>query len=374
MSVKKFVAADMRRALELVKQEMGTDAIILSTNRVKEGVEIVTSDDAQHLKVSKPSAFSGLFSSSQPMVKSAETIKSVTTPSANYRSTHSEPASVKQTTDYSQQAKRNPHSHAISNPLSDQEKNAHTFKDVEDDILAGNLSQSSNASLEKTLENDPIVAKRESQDTVEEKNTSLLDRFRQKKSQKKKQSHQEKTHSAMDYYNDKANDEMFSFSALDDPRIEKKSDNANGGLHLASLQLSNLEYSTANASVKFDLDEKYYVTQPKPNKELQEELKQELKQERQSTHSVSRFQRREDMFSRSDVDEILSEQFATLKSEISEMRELLRQQMLQKHSLERGALEKDTLEQDGLEQETDIAFMDQYRSASQRYFSSVEYN
>jgi len=40
MSVKRFVAADMRRALELVREEMGPDAIILSNRRVKGGVEI----------------------------------------------------------------------------------------------------------------------------------------------------------------------------------------------------------------------------------------------------------------------------------------------------------------------------------------------
>jgi flagellar biosynthesis protein FlhF len=43
MSVKRFVAADMRRALELVRQEMGPDAVILSSRRIKKGVEILTS-------------------------------------------------------------------------------------------------------------------------------------------------------------------------------------------------------------------------------------------------------------------------------------------------------------------------------------------
>lgn len=42
MSVKRFVAADMRRALELVRREMGDDAIILSSRRIKQGVEILT--------------------------------------------------------------------------------------------------------------------------------------------------------------------------------------------------------------------------------------------------------------------------------------------------------------------------------------------
>ena len=42
MQVKRFVAADMRRALEMVRMELGPDAIILSSNRVKEGVELLT--------------------------------------------------------------------------------------------------------------------------------------------------------------------------------------------------------------------------------------------------------------------------------------------------------------------------------------------
>lgn len=44
MTVKRFVAPDMRRALDLVRQEMGPEAIILSSKRIKEGVEILTSD------------------------------------------------------------------------------------------------------------------------------------------------------------------------------------------------------------------------------------------------------------------------------------------------------------------------------------------
>lgn len=49
MSVKRFVAADMRRALELVRQEMGPEAIILSSRRIKQGVEILTSLEAEPL-------------------------------------------------------------------------------------------------------------------------------------------------------------------------------------------------------------------------------------------------------------------------------------------------------------------------------------
>ena len=42
MQVKRFVAADMRRALEMVRQELGSEAIILSSSRTKEGVELLT--------------------------------------------------------------------------------------------------------------------------------------------------------------------------------------------------------------------------------------------------------------------------------------------------------------------------------------------
>lgn len=45
MTVKRFVAPDMRRALDLVRQEMGPDAIILSSQRTRDGVEIITSSD-----------------------------------------------------------------------------------------------------------------------------------------------------------------------------------------------------------------------------------------------------------------------------------------------------------------------------------------
>ena len=58
MQVKRFVAADMRRALELVRQAMGPDAIILSSNRTAEGVEILTTlaDDSGLQQLQQPAA------------------------------------------------------------------------------------------------------------------------------------------------------------------------------------------------------------------------------------------------------------------------------------------------------------------------------
>lgn len=45
MSVKKFVAPDMRQALKLVRDQLGADAVILSNRRVTDGVEITAAVD-----------------------------------------------------------------------------------------------------------------------------------------------------------------------------------------------------------------------------------------------------------------------------------------------------------------------------------------
>lgn len=54
MQVKRFLAADMRRALEMVRQELGSDAIILSSTRTKDGVEILTTKQALPLMGQAP--------------------------------------------------------------------------------------------------------------------------------------------------------------------------------------------------------------------------------------------------------------------------------------------------------------------------------
>jgi len=47
MPVKRFIAADMRRALVMVREELGDDAMIMSTQRTKKGVELIASADEQ---------------------------------------------------------------------------------------------------------------------------------------------------------------------------------------------------------------------------------------------------------------------------------------------------------------------------------------
>lgn len=70
MQVKRFVAADMRRALELVRQELGPDAIILSSNRVPEGVELLTTMGSDYeLQQLQNRPFSeATFASSEPLL------------------------------------------------------------------------------------------------------------------------------------------------------------------------------------------------------------------------------------------------------------------------------------------------------------------
>lgn len=45
MKIKRFFAPDMREALRLVKEELGADAVILSNNRIDDGVEVVAAKD-----------------------------------------------------------------------------------------------------------------------------------------------------------------------------------------------------------------------------------------------------------------------------------------------------------------------------------------
>lgn len=74
MQVKRFVAADMRRALELVRQELGPDAIILSSNRIAEGVELLTTMGSDYeLKQLQTRPFSeATFAPSEPLLSDGE--------------------------------------------------------------------------------------------------------------------------------------------------------------------------------------------------------------------------------------------------------------------------------------------------------------
>ncbi|HZY34394.1 MAG TPA: flagellar biosynthesis protein FlhF, partial [Rhodanobacter sp.] len=45
MKIKRFVAPDMRQAMREVREEQGPEAVILSTRRLDEGIEVVAAID-----------------------------------------------------------------------------------------------------------------------------------------------------------------------------------------------------------------------------------------------------------------------------------------------------------------------------------------
>jgi flagellar biosynthesis protein FlhF len=45
MKIKRYMAASMRAALALVRSEQGPDAVILSSRRVEEGIEVIAAVD-----------------------------------------------------------------------------------------------------------------------------------------------------------------------------------------------------------------------------------------------------------------------------------------------------------------------------------------
>ena len=45
MRISKFTGADMRQALRLVREQLGTDAVILSSRKVAGGIEVTAAMD-----------------------------------------------------------------------------------------------------------------------------------------------------------------------------------------------------------------------------------------------------------------------------------------------------------------------------------------
>src|SRR5690606_26659480 len=45
MRIKRFIAADMRSALKMVRDEQGAEAVILSSNPTADGIEVVAATD-----------------------------------------------------------------------------------------------------------------------------------------------------------------------------------------------------------------------------------------------------------------------------------------------------------------------------------------
>ena len=53
MKIKRFVAADMRQAMRLVRDEQGPESVILSTRRLADGIEVIAAIDYDESLVSE---------------------------------------------------------------------------------------------------------------------------------------------------------------------------------------------------------------------------------------------------------------------------------------------------------------------------------
>ena len=51
MKVRKYFAADMRSALEMVRAQQGPDVLILSNRQLDDGIELITADDSVNEQV-----------------------------------------------------------------------------------------------------------------------------------------------------------------------------------------------------------------------------------------------------------------------------------------------------------------------------------
>jgi flagellar biosynthesis protein FlhF len=98
MQVKRFVAADMRRALELVRQELGPDAIILSSGRTPEGVELLTTmgTDNELMQLQQQPLGRMAFASASPMLSDGAWCETALLERASPASTKMLPAKMPQ--------------------------------------------------------------------------------------------------------------------------------------------------------------------------------------------------------------------------------------------------------------------------------------
>lgn len=82
MKIKRFVAAGMREAMQLVRKEQGPDAVILSTRRIDEGIEIIAAIDYDEALVREAMVHAmphGAITTQAPSAAETETPSAATT-------------------------------------------------------------------------------------------------------------------------------------------------------------------------------------------------------------------------------------------------------------------------------------------------------
>ena len=72
MKIKRFVAPDMRQAMREVREEQGPEAVILSTRRLDEGIELIAAIDYDEALVREAARHGASHDAPAPMPAAAE--------------------------------------------------------------------------------------------------------------------------------------------------------------------------------------------------------------------------------------------------------------------------------------------------------------
>ncbi|MBI2379381.1 MAG: flagellar biosynthesis protein FlhF [Gammaproteobacteria bacterium] len=116
MKITRFVGKDMREALNLVSQELGADAVILSSKRVEQGVEVVAATDYDAQLVSAKAAYADVVSPATPRAVKPEPARPSPAPEPVRQSMAAAPVRSAAAMDTPRQAAAAPAMQAVAAP------------------------------------------------------------------------------------------------------------------------------------------------------------------------------------------------------------------------------------------------------------------
>jgi len=127
MQAKRFIAADMRRALDMVKEEYGEDAMIISTERTARGVELVATGEGAMEQLQKNDTFASnvMTERQQKIATAASGFQSMPTNpelsfAQQYQTTQAQPLNKQDSSKYRSDDERGPASGKTKQQLADE--------------------------------------------------------------------------------------------------------------------------------------------------------------------------------------------------------------------------------------------------------------
>jgi flagellar biosynthesis protein FlhF len=137
MKIKRFYAATLREALQQVKQELGSDAVILSNNKGESGIELVAAIDYDEKKVANPASTKTTYNKNKSAKPTVQPL--------------SEPKTETKNPDWLRELKKS----AASTTMSS--NNKQHAQDIEDH-LKGDVVSFSKLKQEKNSKKDPHIS------------------------------------------------------------------------------------------------------------------------------------------------------------------------------------------------------------------------